>query len=453
MHNEIVLPAHAHFAMVNVLKLLSRNNVYQWGFRGLFSILDQGLFSGANFLMSIFLARWLEPVGYGTFSLAFAVYLFLSGFYNAIILEPMSVFGTGKYFDYLEDYLSNQLIIHVIFCGLLSVIVIIVGGIMLLIKQVDHQLSLAILGMGVFIPFMFMMWLARRSCYVYGKPAWAFWASLVYAIVLLGSLFFISIFGLGLNIFLIFFAMGLASLAGSGVVYRLMRVTFIKIFRNHFSWQSLLIEQWLFSRWIMLAAVFNSAATQIQLFITAALLGLYAAGVLSALQNFMLPMMQIVTVIATLGLPSISFEFGKKNYSEMKRKGFKISLLLFLFSVIYLVLLALTAPQLERLLYGGKYAEFAWLLPVIGFIPVLAAIEAGYSIIIRALRRPSYHAVWTGSIALIGISSGWFLVSNYKIIGAIFSLLSVAVISLIVNIWFYQVWFVVKISSKSKVSE
>jgi O-antigen/teichoic acid export membrane protein len=435
-----------HWVRSDGVRVLSK-----WGIKGGIAVLDQGLFSGANFVLNILLARWLGPVGYGTFSLVFAVYLFLSGFHNAIILEPMSVLGTGKYFDRLEDYLSSQFVIHAILCGALSILVVIAGT-LFFVKQVDNQFSIAMLGMGVFLPFMLLMWLARRLCYVYGKPSWAFYASGVYAVVLLGSLFFVKNIGQSSNIFLIFVIMGFAGLVGSGVVYRLIHFSHKSIFNIHLAW-NLFIEQWFFGRWIMLAALFNFAGTQIQLFMIASLLGLYAAGVLSALQNIILPMMQIATVISTMGLPSVAFEFGQQKYGEIKRKSFKISTALVLLSVANLGLITLIAVPLERLFYAGKFAEYVWLLPIIGLIPVLTSIETGYSLIIRSLRRPSYHAIRTGFMAVTGVSSGWLLILNFKVAGAAFSLLFVAAVSLFVNIWFYRSWFLANYSDTAKDSE
>src|ERR1039457_1871962 len=80
-----------------------------WVGKGSLVILDQGLISGSNFLIGILLARWLAPEAYGAYALAFSVFLFLSGFHNALLLEPMSVFGPASYRDQLRAYLGKLL--------------------------------------------------------------------------------------------------------------------------------------------------------------------------------------------------------------------------------------------------------------------------------------------------------------------------------------------------------
>ena len=39
----------------------SPERLSRWARKGSLAVLDQGLFSGANFLVNILLARWLEP--------------------------------------------------------------------------------------------------------------------------------------------------------------------------------------------------------------------------------------------------------------------------------------------------------------------------------------------------------------------------------------------------------
>jgi hypothetical protein len=45
-------------------------NLISWFKKGSLAVLDQGLFSGANFIVNILLARWLAPEEYGAFAVA-----------------------------------------------------------------------------------------------------------------------------------------------------------------------------------------------------------------------------------------------------------------------------------------------------------------------------------------------------------------------------------------------
>ena len=385
--------------LMTLLKALDFGQLRRWGIKGGFAVVDQGLFSGSNFVLNILLARWLPPGQYGAFSVAFAIYLFFTGFHNALILEPVSVFGTAKYLDILKDYLAGQFFIHFVITGLSGLIIFVLGLVFYSFHLVEEFLSSFIMAAGLFLPFMLLIWLARRSCYISGKPGWALLSSLTYSIVLFSGAFFIHSHSYLSSPWNWYLLLGIAGLIGSLSVYVNPGIV---IFRRA-KWLSWFREQWSFGKWIILAAFLNFAGTQVQLFIVAVQLGLDQAGAFRALQNFMLPMMQVLTAISTLILPSVSFEFGQRNFHAMKSKATKIALALTTLSFVYLVALFVFARPAEQLLYNGKFSEFAILIALTGFVPLLTAVESGFSLVNCSLQRPVYYAVSTGTIAIVGI--------------------------------------------------
>ena len=80
--------------------------------KGTLAVMDQALFSGANFVVSIMLARWLAPAEYGAYSVAFSVFLLFASLHMAIVIEPMMVFGAGKYGSRFPSYLRALLAGH-----------------------------------------------------------------------------------------------------------------------------------------------------------------------------------------------------------------------------------------------------------------------------------------------------------------------------------------------------
>src|SRR5580704_9484209 len=75
----------------------TRSRMRLWGMRSGLSLVDQGLTSGAGFAVNILLARWMPAEVYGAFAVAFAAYLFVSGFHNVLVLEPLSVMGPSRH--------------------------------------------------------------------------------------------------------------------------------------------------------------------------------------------------------------------------------------------------------------------------------------------------------------------------------------------------------------------
>lgn len=235
--------------------------------------------------------------------------------------------------------------------------------------------------------------------------------------------------------------MGISGLAGLITIIKLDVFHFVFHENRELGWKKLLVEQWVFGRWIVLAAFFNFVATQIQIFIVAEILGLDSAGAFRALQNFMLPMLQIQAAISTLALPSIAFAFGRQRYADMCRMSFIVAGTLFLFSVLFLVILFLFSATLENLLYTGRYSEYIGLIPIVGVIPLITAVEIGFSLIVRSLQRSVYYAVLTFGMAVAGVVSGLILIPSFGVAGAVGSLVVSAVLSFFINIWFYRKWF------------
>ena len=359
------------------------NKVYRWSLKAGVAILDQALFSGSNFVLNILLARWLRPEEYGAFSLSFAIYLFFSGFHNALILEPMSVLGTAKYLDSLKNYMAGQFFIHAIVTGFSGLLILIIGLVLLFFHLVELFLSLFIIGTGIFLPLMLLMWLARRSCYILGKPVWALMSSLAYSFVLILGAFFMHNQEQRASPLHWYLLLGIASLAGSLLIYTNRNLVDF----GNFNWLPWLREQWSFGKWIVLAGFLNFAGTQIQLFAVAMQLGLDQAGTYRALQNFMLPMMQILAAVSMLVLPSVSFEFGRQNFQLMKSKAMKVVVGLIVVSFVYMIILLIFAKSVEQLLYDGKFSEYTALISLIGFVPFITAMEIGFSLVVRSLQR------------------------------------------------------------------
>src|ERR1700758_126616 len=95
-----------------------------WGVRSTLSVFDQGLTAAVGFVVNIALARWLSPESYGAFAVAFATFLFISGFHNVLLLEPLTVMGPSRHPNRLPTYFRKQIVIHVFLVGMLAAVIL-----------------------------------------------------------------------------------------------------------------------------------------------------------------------------------------------------------------------------------------------------------------------------------------------------------------------------------------
>ena len=89
------------------------SRLVRWISKGGLAILDQGLISGSNFLVSILLARWLTADQYGAYAVAFGIYLMLTLVYQSLVLEPMGVFSGTTFGQNLRGYVRTLVSIHI----------------------------------------------------------------------------------------------------------------------------------------------------------------------------------------------------------------------------------------------------------------------------------------------------------------------------------------------------
>src|SRR5262245_34812666 len=99
-------------------------SIKQWGLKSGLGILDQLLFSGANFVFNIFLARWLLPTDYGAFAVSFAILLIFYQLHSSLLLDPMSILGPVKHANHLITYFWTQVRLHFFITTLFGVVMV-----------------------------------------------------------------------------------------------------------------------------------------------------------------------------------------------------------------------------------------------------------------------------------------------------------------------------------------
>jgi O-antigen/teichoic acid export membrane protein len=407
-----------------------------WGVRSALSILDQGLTSGAGFLVNLLLARWLVTDAYGAFAVAFAALLFLFGFHSALLLEPMSVVGPANYATCINAYFLSQLKLHAALAAVLSAILLLVSATMADLG-IARELVIATAGCALALPFLLLLWLVRRMCYVAHRPAIAAWGSAGYLASVTIGLFLLRA-ARWLNSFSAFLVMGAGSIPA--VLLLFWQLGLLASTSSRCSWKLVLQENWNYGRWIVASTVLFAIVAQIQTYMTAAFLGLEATGILRALQIPSLAMTQIVTAIGLLVLPTMAREFGAGGIRGLRKKAVLSTTLLTIISLIYAASLAVLAGPIEHLLFGGKFSAYAWLIPVLALVPVCTGFAMGFSMALRASRRPQFDLLATAVSAPIALVSAVGFIKAWGLAGAALSMVAGFAVYGLVYLWSFRMY-------------
>jgi O-antigen/teichoic acid export membrane protein len=402
----------------SLLDKLGLDKLRLWINKGGLALLDQGLISGSNFILSMLLARWLTPESYGVYALAFGIYVLLQLVYGALVLEPMAVFGGAAYRQCLRQYCRSLLWIHLVIAG---VICLLMGG----SAAVTHALGWtnglpgALLGVALSSPCLLLLWFARRAFYLEMSPAKAATGSILYCVLLLGGLCIVYRSGL-LSPLKVFVLMGAAALLAD-----LFLLTRLKselptggpapVIRE--TWR----RHWGYGRWALASCVASWTPTYIFYPLLSTFSGVAQSGELRALMNFFSPLDQTLSALSLLFLPyaaRMRAERGRKGLAVLTRNLMVLSLA---GAGIYWGLINEFREPVFRLLYAGKYANISHLVPVLALGSMFWSAGYGPAIALRAMESPYFIFLAYLATTLISVIVGIPATRAFGLKGAVWA--------------------------------
>lgn len=419
---------------MNISRLL--NLLRHWGIKSGLGILDQGMYSAANFIVSILLAKWLEKNEFGAFSVGFAILMVFLQIYTSFVLEPMSVLGPSNHKNHLINYLLGQVRLLLLLSIPIGIVFGLVGLLNLFIGNTS-SLTPILMFSSIGIPFILFSFLMRRVYYVLSQPGIALLGSFVYFCFL---------------IFFVFSTRHVNMLSGNNGVLIIAMSGFIsgsllfailtkKKSQDHqISLSKMLIETWTFGKWLLLSGVFIGLATQSQVYLTGHLYRVDEAGGVRILQTFIQPMMLTSTALSALATPIIAADFVSHAYHSMKQKIVWFTVSLGLLSLGYEALLYLFGKNINHWLFDGKYASVTDQILVWGLFPILLSLYWGGVITLQASQRPEAMLIISGSWAALSILAGLIFIPEYGSWGATISMFAGYFAALICTWCLYWFW-------------
>jgi O-antigen/teichoic acid export membrane protein len=356
-----------------------------WGTRGGLALADQGLFAGAHFLLNILLARWLTPADYGAFALGYSVFLLVSVAHSALLLEPMAVFGSGKYLRDWRRYLGILLRGHLALTAAAAVLVL--GAAKLAARFEAPAVQQVLLVLAPVIPVLLLVWLTRRAFYFRLLPGWATAGSAVYFAVLLVVAVWLYRTG-KLTLITAILAMALAAAIAAAVQLVRLRPRWSPP-HGELTAATVAADHWQYGRWALASAAAMWVPLNIYYLVLPAWGGLEAAGALKALMNLANPVLHSLIAFGMLLVPLLVRHRDRGGIVRMRQTVRRLVGVFLLGSAVYFVVLWQFHAEILQLLYGGKYLEYGpapFLL--LGAVPLLASLTTVLGSALRALERP-----------------------------------------------------------------
>lgn len=386
----------------------------RWAWRSGMAVLDEGLFAGANFLVNILLARWLEPTQYGAFGVAYSILLLLASFHTAALTEPMLVFGAGKYRERFQEYLGILIYGHWGIAGAIAVVLALAALVFWWLGS--KEMAQALTGLAIASPLILLLWLVRRAFYVRVQPQWAATGGALYLLLML-----IGMYGLDqkgwLSTSSVLVVMGVSSLLVSLGFLRFLQPQWHLASSNP-TLRMIFDDHWRYGRWAASSELLRALRSTIYYIVAAAILSLGSAAGLKAIQNLVMPVYHFFTALALLLVPRSAKRFTERGPAALTKDALSISIVLSLPTLAYWFLVVIVGPMIVNILYAGRYNEYTMLIPYLALAPVFTALGGGPHVVLRAAQRSDLVFVVYLFSACFSILASWVLIPLMGVLGA-----------------------------------
>jgi O-antigen/teichoic acid export membrane protein len=384
-----------------------------------YSVVDQALVVGAGFLVNIALARTQTKEEYGMFTLSYSVFTFLSGLHNAAILEPYTVYGSGRYRDRFSEYLrlmvrSNALM------GVLLTGILLSGG-LLLLRIAPQFAPRALWGLGLTVGVLLSGAFLRRVFYLQRQAVLAAKTSLVYFITVACGLW-LTTKAHRLNSFSVFLILALGWIAGGAAFGRKLALgkrgqRFLELEPRYWG------EHWKYAKWVLATAFVFQLMNQGYYWIVAGFLSVKEVAELRATYLLIAPVEQVVISLSFLALPVLAANYAAKSMDGFLSQWKRYALAVLSVTAAFALVVRVLGKQAIHVVYSGKFDDQATLIFTLALVPLLMALGNTMNDALKAIEKPRfvfYAYLCSGAATFLG---GIPLVIHFGLRGAVYGML------------------------------
>jgi O-antigen/teichoic acid export membrane protein len=391
------------------------------------AVIDQGLFSFSNFAANLVLALWLTPAEYGSYMAASAVFWIALGVHDGLLIQPMTVFGSGRFHDRPSVYLAILTSFH--WCVAAVISAALAAGGLGLIFWGSVALGRSMLGYAVAAPLVLLQPLLRRTFYVWSHPRLAAVASAIYMAGTFTIIYALYRSG-ALSPFTAPLAAAGASTLSVASMIAMQRFRLWSTAGGAFL-REVVSNHWRYGRWAVLSGVVVWARGSIYYLVVPISVGLEANAALNVLWNLVMPAVQLYLAVAALLVPAFSRRVQDRRVVSLMWGAL---LVLVAGGAVYALFVGLFGGKLIDLVYRGRYAEYAHLAWLMGLILLPIGAFTAFGALLRARERPD-HELSANVAATVVACIGIIAIYAWGLLGAVLGLLASCVTAMLVMLF------------------
>ena len=382
---------------------------------------DQAIVSGVNFLLGIFIVRFFGLDIFGDFALVLMVTTGLLAINQALVMIPMqTIFAKKSFTTYIKKVKGVQLGFVI---SLVIVFIIAERLITIYIPSISHYTEYVYL---LYAIALLLFDFNRKHLYIEKKYLWCLIKDCLSMISQIIVLFIV--FQMDSSIELPSLLLLLSS------CFLLVEVPVFFFFRivNSPS-KNILIEHWVFGKWILGNAVLQWFSGNFFIVIGVAVIGPQLAGIIRIGQSIIGVWNVLLQAMENYIPPAIATIYKEEGWEALsrylKRLTFRGGVLILLIGI----LLILFRNQLWHLIYGDGLIEYSYIL--FWFSPILFFNFLGFPFRFALRTLQQTRVLFESYIlsVLVGFLFANVLVETFNIHGVCFGLL---ISQIIMQIWY-----------------
>lgn len=384
------------------------------------SLLDQALVSGTNFLLGIVLVRLLGLEEYGIFVLLWMVVQFFASIQMALIASPMMIIAPKKSGNEKESYLSTTIYIQIIFIFILTISAAFLTFTPDSMRPdwLNNQFLFPLISILIFFQFQDF---SRRYFFVTLLPEKAFYIDVIAYGLQVPTIFIVLTYFPSFEnaIFVIATAMFLSTL-----------LSFRWLCTSPISFRQIIISikhHWRSSKWLLGSAITQWLSGNYFLIISAILMGPVLVGSIKAAQNIF-GIINIFFQALDNFMPSeASRRLTQNNLKSMMSYLYIVAIFSAIIVILFSVLVYWFRESITIYIYGSANENtlnaMFWLIPIF----LLMALIKPLQVSLRGLEKtfPIFFAQLVS--ACISIISAELLIEKYQVNGVMLGMLFVQV--------------------------
>ncbi len=317
-----------------------------------YAVLDQGIISGTNFLLSFFLARYFSPEQFGLYIFAFTSLILSVGLLNSTVNVPMSVMGSQLHGDEWSDFLYNTFLHFAIIALVLAALFFVLH--LYLDFGRYHLNSVLLRDISAVIFICLLQEYVRRILLTKLKVRDVFTVDFItYIPRILVVLFCVET----LNASRMIYLFGITALFGSMLGYFYIR----KDIRSFSVKKEVWKKVWHYGKWTLADWAPFVLTGQFYVYIVTFVLGNSANGILGACRNFIAPISIVLVSLMNYALPYYSRLYNNQGQQVLITSMKKVFSIFGALIIIYLLSINIYSKPLMELLFRS-YSEYNYLV-------------------------------------------------------------------------------------------